>query len=301
MPLESYTLLCGRASRHLAAAVAAQLGLSLADVTLSRFADGEMRPALPGPLAGRGVILLQATPTAEDIMELLLLLDGCRRAGAAPIIAAIPYFGYARQDCRQGLEPLGAALLARLLETAGADRVVLLDLHNAAIEGFFRIPVIHLSPIPAFTDAWERQGLDLSSLVIAAPDAGGYKRAHAFAQALVGCDLALLHKVRAADGNCAVYGLAGQVRGRPVMLVDDILSTGGTLRAAARALADRGAAPIYAAVTHLLPTAPVSGLPENSILAGLFVTNSLALPTSALLSPVSVVSLLSHAIRQAAC
>jgi ribose-phosphate pyrophosphokinase len=210
----------------------------------------------------------------------------------------LPYFGYARQDRRQGQEPLSAALMAQLIETAGANAVICLDLHNPAIEGFFRIPVLHLLPTTCFIERWQQE-LDLTPLVIAAPDPGGIKRALTYCEALGSTDLVVLPKQRTQLDDCEMLGVSGEVHGRTIMIVDDIIASGSTLSKAAKALDRRGAAAVYASVTHLVSTACFSKL-AASPLQRLFVTNSLPIPEDVppKLSVVSVAPLLSEAIAR---
>lgn len=292
-------LLSGSAHPSLAASVAADAGLPLGWVTVDSFPDGEIHVEIHDRMMGADVFVLQPMNSDRAILELLLLLDAAARAGARRSVAVLPYFGYARQDRRRGQEPLSGALMARLIEAAGASAVVTLDLHNQALEGCFRIPVIHLLPDRAFVAAWQQSGLNPAVLIIAAPDAGASKRAYDYCQAMgMNSTPVVLYKCRS-NAGCEVLGLSGDVAGRPVMLVDDIVASGTTLLKGATLLREHGATAVYASVTHLV--CPDS-LPR--LLAGpierLFVSDSL--PTGSFcderLSVISVAPLLAAALGE---
>lgn len=275
---QDWLIFTGSAHPSLARALAACVGRPLASATVGAFADGEVRVVLDDPVRGADVAIVQSLNSDRAIMELLLLADAAVRAGARKVIAVIPYLRYARQDRRGGQEPLSAALMARLLETAGVNALAVLDLHSPAIEGCFTVPVIHVQPIQVFISAWREAGLPVSKLIIAAPDASGVKRSLGFCQALGGAELVAVHKQRQ-GARCDVLGVSGDVTGRHVMLMDDITASGQTLFKAAAALKAHGAATVYASVTHLV--AP-SGMPalDAAPIERLFVTDSLPLPSS---------------------
>lgn len=291
-------LLAGASQLPLVRRIAAEAGLPLGRVTVDSFADGEVHVEIHDRVAGADVFVVQSMHGERPILELLLLIDAAVRAGARRTVAVIPYFGYARQDRRHGQEPLSAALMIRLIEAAGASAVIVLDLHNQALEGCFRIPCIPLLPGSTFITAWQQNGLDSTRLVIAAADAGALKRVSDLSLALGAAEPPIvLHKRRSPNG-CEVLGLCGAVAGRQVMLVDDIVASGDTLLKGAMLLKDHGAAAVYASVTH-------SVCPENlpRLLAGpldrLFISDSLPVDSVAdeRLVIVSVAGLLAEAVQ----
>jgi ribose-phosphate pyrophosphokinase len=244
------TLLAGTANPALAEAVAAQLGVPLSEREASRFPDGEMHVEIRTSVRGHDVYLIQSTspPAEERLFQLVLLADACRRAGAARLTAVMPYVAYARQDRRPtGREPVGARLLADLLATGGFHRVVAVDLHSQALEGVFTLPLEHLTAVPLLVAA-------LPSLegrgVVVAPDLGATKLAERYAR-LLNLPVAMVHKRRLTGERVTVRGVTGDVRGRTPLVVDDMITTGGTVEAAISALLDAGCAgDIAVAATH---------------------------------------------------
>src|ERR671933_847368 len=212
-------LLSGSANRPLATEVAAHLGQPLCQVTLRRFADGEIFVKIDENVRGRDVYIIQPTnPPAENMMELLLLMDAAKRASAARVTSVIPYFGYARQDRKdQPRVPISAKLMADLITTAGADRVLTMDLHAGQIQGFFNIPVDHLYATPVLLDYIKKGGV--ADLVIVSPDAGGVERARAFAKRLQ-AHLAIIDKRREGPNNAQIMNIIGEVEGRSALLLD---------------------------------------------------------------------------------
>ena len=238
-------------NRPLAEAVAAACGLALTNASIRRFADMEVFVEIHENVRGEDVFVIQSTsfPTNDNLMELLITLDALRRASARRITTVIPYFGYARQDRKSGSRtPISAKLVANLITTAGADRVLTLDLHAAQIQGFFDIPVDNLFIAPNYArDIQDRYaGRDL---MVISPDVGGVVRARAIASRL-GCDLAIVDKRRPRAGVSEVMNIIGEVEGRDCLLVDDIVDSGGTLCNAAEALLKEGARSVGAYVTH---------------------------------------------------
>jgi ribose-phosphate pyrophosphokinase len=244
-------LFSGTSSPALAAAVAAELGVPPGSRTVTRFPDGEVDVRLDEPVRGCDVLLIQSTapPVNDNLMELLALADACRRSAAARIMAVVPYFGYARADKRRGRrEPITASLVARLIQAAGIDHLITVDLHAAQIEGFFRIPVDSLTAVPALAQAI-RDRVPPGAVVIS-PDAGRVAMAADYAQRLGG-PVAILHKRRSSGTATAVTHVVGDVRGRPCLIIDDMISTGGTIARAVEALLAAGARPeIVVAATH---------------------------------------------------
>lgn len=236
--MNGLTLLAGTSNPALAAEVAARLGVPLADRVASAFPDGELHVELGTSVRGHDVYLLQSTTPAADthLFQLLLLADACRRAGAARLTAVMPYVAYARQDRRgAGREPVGARVVAELLATGGFQRVVAVDLHSPALEGVFTVPVEHLSAVPLLVAALPR----LDDAVVVAPDLGATKLAERYAR-LLDLPVALVHKRRLTGERVTVRGVTGEVRGRMPLVVDDMITTGGTLEAAISALLDAG-------------------------------------------------------------
>ncbi|HEX7090820.1 MAG TPA: ribose-phosphate pyrophosphokinase [Longimicrobiales bacterium] len=245
------SLFAGTAHPRLAEAVARALGTQPGACAVERFPDGEVSVRFEEPIRGRDVHILQPTspPVDAHLMELLAMADAARRAGARRVVAIVPYFGYARSDSRHGRrEPLLARLVADLLETAGVDEIVTLDPHTDQLEGFFRIPMHGLTAVPVLVPAV--RPLVAADAVVVSPDAGRVEMAGRYAAEL-GTRLAVLHKRRQTGAEVEATGLSGDVRGRDCILIDDMISTGGTLVEAARVLREAGAKPGFIAVaTH---------------------------------------------------
>ena len=246
------TVLSGPASQRLGAEVCELLRVPPAQYDCRRFPDGEIQIEIRESLRGADVFLVQSTspPVELHLMELLLLADACRRAGAGRLTAVIPYFGYARQDRRSGRRALGGRVAANLVATAGFDRLMLIDAHTPAIEGFFDVPIDHLTAVPLLAKAAASSLHDQS--VVVAPDLGAVKLARAYATVL-DRPMAFVHKTRLDGDEVRAHGVIGDVRGRRPLIVDDMLSTGATIEAAINALLNAGAVePITVAVTHAL-------------------------------------------------
>jgi ribose-phosphate pyrophosphokinase len=272
-------LAAGTANPSLARAVARELDMPIAAADIGRFPDGEVRIRLDEPVRERDVVLLQPTapPVNDNLMELLALADACRRASAERVIAVIPYFAYARSDRRDGRrEPITASLVADLLECAGVDHVVLVDVHAPQLEGFFRIPVDHLSAVPALCD--EIGPLLPAKTVVVSPDAGRVQMATEYARRLRK-PLVLLHKRRESESETEVTHIVGDVRDQACLLIDDIISSGGTIAESARALHEAGAGrKFFVAATHGLLIGDACERMAASGVEHLFVTDSLAGP-----------------------
>ncbi len=289
----------GSANHALGAAIARELGVDLCASTVERFPDGEMRIEIEEPIRGRDVYIVQPTapPVSDSLMELLLWGDAARRAGAARTIALVPYFGYARADrrTREG-QPLASALVGELLGRARFERVVAVDLHAPAIEGSIPMPVDHLSALPVLIDAIAAQLPN--NAIIVAPDLGALKRANTIARHLK-LPVAIVHKSRQSGTEVSVHAVVGEVRDRAPVIVDDMISTGSTIVAAAEALRSHGAAPeLVIAATHGLFVSSaldrLSKLNPTRIIA----TDSIALPANALIREASIAPLLAEAIRR---
>ncbi|MFZ6053444.1 ribose-phosphate pyrophosphokinase [Halocola ammonii] len=269
-------ILAGSASNYLAEQIAKAYGTELGQVNLQQFSDGEIQVSIEETVRGKDVIIVQSTfPPSDNIMELLLMVDAAKRASAKRIIAVLPYFGYARQDRKDRPRvAIGAKLVANLLTAAGVDRIVTMDLHADQIQGFFEVPVDHLFASTIFLPYLE--SLDLPNLVMATPDTGGTKRANAYAKYL-SVDLAICYKQRKVANEVANMTVIGDVEGRDVVLVDDIVDTAGTLTKAAAMMKEHGANSVRAICTHPVLSGPAYERIQDSELTDLIVTNSIPL------------------------
>ncbi|MSR45607.1 MAG: ribose-phosphate pyrophosphokinase [Planctomycetes bacterium] len=250
MTRDKITLLSGNAHPQLARSIAESLGLDLCRVTVGRFPDGEIDVKIYEDLRGSDVFIIQPTspPVNDHLIELLLLLDTCRRASAGRMTAVIPYFGYARKDRKdEGRVPISAKLVANMITTAGADRVLMIDLHAAQIQGFFDLPVDHLYAKPVLIDYFK--SLDPKDPVIVAPDMGGLKRARAYAEAL-GAQVAIVDKRRISADKVDWEHIIGEVAGKDALIIDDMIATGGSMVQAVRIVKERGARRVYVGATH---------------------------------------------------
>jgi ribose-phosphate pyrophosphokinase len=252
---DELTVFSGNASKDLAKGITKYLKLEPGKVNVDKFSDGEISVKIEENIRGKDVFVVQSIyPPADNLMELLILIDAATRASAQRITAVIPYYGYARQDRKDRPRvPITAKLLADLLSVAGADRVLTIDLHADQIQGFFDIPVDNLYAVNILVDYF--LGLKLKNLVVVSPDVGGIKMARAYSKRL-SASLAIVDKRRVNDRQAEVMNILGEVKDRDIVIVDDIISTGGTIIEATRALKDRGARSIYCAVTHPVLSPP---------------------------------------------
>jgi len=292
-------LLAGRANRPLAEEIGQILESAVDGATIREFADGEIFVRIDRNARGRDVFIIQPTISpADNIMELLLLVDAAKRASAARVTAVIPYFGYSRQDRKdQPRVAIGAKLAANLVVTAGADRVLGVDFHQHQIQGFFDIPVDHLYAAPVLTQYFVDKGLD--DLVVVAPDVGSAKMARGFARRL-GATFAIIDKRRPAPNQSEILSVVGDVEGRSCLIADDMVDTAGTMASAVHALKDRGATAVYACATHALLSGDARKKLEASPLEELVVTNTILIPEERRfdrLTILSVAQLLANAIR----
>jgi ribose-phosphate pyrophosphokinase len=292
-------LLSGTANRPLAEEIGRFMGLPLGDVTIKRFADGEIFVRINQNARGRDVFIIQPTPPpADSILELLLLMDAAKRASAARVTAIVPYFGYARQDRKdQPRVAIGGKLMANLIEAAGADKVLGMDFHTHQIQGFFDVPVDHLYAAPVLTSYF--RGLLLDNPVVVAPDVGAAKMARGFARR-IRASFAIIDKRRPDQNVAEVMEVVGDVEGRPCIIVDDMIDTAGTLVSVVSALRERGATAIYAAATHALLSGPARERLCGSQLEEVVVTNTLYVPEEKRferLRILSIAELLARAIR----
>jgi ribose-phosphate pyrophosphokinase len=298
--IRDLVLLSGTSAPELAAGVAAELGVSPGGRSITRYPDGEVELRLDESVRGREVLLIQSTgpPVNDHLMELLTLADACRRSAAARITAVVPYFGYARADKRRGRrEPITASLVAQLIQAAGIDHLITIDLHAAQIEGFFHIPVDSLTAVPTLVQAL-RDRLPPDAVVVS-PDAGRIAMATEYAHRLGG-PVAILLKRRSSGTETAVTHVIGEVRGRPCLIVDDMISTGGTIARAVEALLAAGARPeIVVAATHGLFVGAAWTVLGHEAIREVLVTDSVAPAQSdRRLRVVSVAPLIAAAIGQ---
>ncbi len=271
-------LVAGNANRALAQEISSSLGMELCDTAVDHFSDGEIRVRIRETVRGADVFVIQPTcpPVNEHLMELLLIIDAARRASARSVIAVVPYYGYARQDRKHtGRVPISARLVANLIETAGADRMLTMDLHAGQIQGFFNIPVDNLRSDWIFAEHIRTHVEGLESAVIVSPDAGGAVRARMVAEQL-DLPLAILEKRRSHDGSVVdVMNVIGDVKKKRAILVDDILSSGGTLVKAAELLLASGAHEVRAYTTHGLFAGDALRMLSESPLKRVVVTNTI--------------------------
>ncbi len=271
-------LFSGRANQPLAAKIARHLELPLAEVEISNFADGEIRVNIKENVRGKDVFVIQPTPPpAENILELLLLIDALRRSSARRITAVIPYYGYARQDRKDKPRvPISAKLIANLLTRAGIDRVLTMDLHADQIQGYFDIPVDHLFSTPVLVDYFSRTK---NNLVVVAPDTGRANRARGFAERLdPKIPIAIIDKRRTAPNQSEALRVVGEVAGMDALIFDDMIDTGGTIFRAAEAVLAAGARSVRATATHGIFSRDAVTLLGNSSLSEIVITDTINLP-----------------------
>jgi len=291
-------LLSGTANRPLAEEVAQHLGQPLCKVTVKRFADGEIFVKIDENVRGRDVYIIQPTnPPADNLMELLLLMDAAKRASAARVTPVIPYFGYARQDRKdQPRVAISARLLANMVTMAGADRVLGMDFHQHQMQGFFDIPVDHLYAAPAMVNHFRQKRL--KDPVVVAPDVGSAKMARGFAKRL-NATLAIIDKRRPSANIAEVVNVVGEVKDRDCVIPDDMIDTAGTMSEAVRALKRLGANDVYCCATHALLSGPAVERLSTSGVKEVVVTNTIAIPPERhfeQLTVLSIASLLAKAI-----
>ena len=304
MDSQSITLFTGNANPALAHEIARHLMLPMGRASVGRFSDGEVNIELMENVRGRDVFLLQSTcpPVNENLMELLVMADACRRASAGSITAVVPYFGYARQDRRPRATraAITAKLVADMICGAGVERVLTLDLHAEQIQGFFGIPVDNVFGSPVLLgDVWR---MAYPNLVVVSPDVGGVVRARAFAKRLDDADLAIIDKRRPRPNESKVMNIIGEVRGRSCVLIDDMVDTAGTLCLAAQALKDEGAERVVAYITHAVLSGTAVERIAKSALDELVVTDTIPLNAAAQqcrqIRQLSVAALLAETIRR---
>jgi len=298
----------GRASRELGESIADKLGMELGDVTLKTFANGEIYVRFEESVRGADIFLVQSTcrPVNEALMELLIMIDAAKLASAHRINAVIPWYGYSRQDKKSApREPITAKLVAEMLQAAGVDRVLTMDLHAGQVQGFFRIPVDHMTAIPLLVEHFEerKRAGELDNPVVVSPDAGRAKLANHVAEKL-GANLAVLTKQRPEHNAAEVTLLVGDVEGRDAILIDDMIDTAGTLVAGAETIRAAGARRVYAAAVHGLFSPPAFARLAASSIEEIVVTDTVPLAPDAppeLIKVVSVARILADSVHNVFC
>lgn len=292
----------GNSNRKLAVDICKILKIKLGDASIDRFSDGEIRVKINSNVRGQDVFVIQSTsdPANENLMELLIMIDALKRSSAQRITAVLPYFGYARQDRKdQPRVPITAKLVANLLTTAGADRILTIDLHAGQIQGFFDIPLDHLFAVKIFMD-YRKKTKVKGELVIVSPDVGGIKTARAYAKRF-NCALAIVDKRRIDDKKAEVMHIMGDVKGKHVVIVDDMVATAGSLVEAIDAIKKEGAQDVYATITHAVLCGPAIERIRKSQVKELVVTDTIPIPREKMngrIKVLSVASLLAEAIKR---
>ena len=283
-------LFSGNSNKALAEAIAKELRMELADAEVSRFSDGEINVHIGETVRGRDVFIIQSTcqPVNDNLMEMLVMIDAVKRASAGRITAVIPYFGYARQDRKaRPRDPITAKLVADLIQTAGADRVLTMDLHALQIQGFFNIPVDHLVGGPLLFRYFQDKVDD--DFVVVSPDVGSVTRARNVA-AKLGCSMAIIDKRRPKANQLEVMNIIGDIKGKKCLMVDDMIDTAGTIVQGAEALYNNGAKEIYACCSHAVFSGPAIDRIKNSHITKLVVLDTVALPEEKKLDKIEVLS-----------
>ncbi|WP_294726444.1 ribose-phosphate pyrophosphokinase [uncultured Fusobacterium sp.] len=289
---ENVKIFAGTSNVELAKRIANCYGLPLGEAEVVRFKDGEVFVKIDETVRGRDVFVVQPTsePVNENLMELLVFIDALKRASAKSINVIIPYYGYARQDRKSSpREPITSKLVANLLTTAGASRIVTMDLHADQIQGFFDIPVDHMQALPLMVKYFMKKGLYGDDVVVVSPDIGGVKRARKLAEWL-DCKIAIIDKRRPKPNMSEVMNLIGEVQGKTAIFIDDMIDTAGTITNGASAIIERGAKEAYACCTHAVFSDPAIERLAASPLKEIIVTDSIALPERKKLDKITVLS-----------
>lgn len=282
----------GNANPALAKEIADHIGVPMGDCLVTTFSDGEISVNFFETVRGFDVFIIQPTcaPVNNNLMELLIMIDACKRASAGMITAVIPYYGYARQDRKaKARDPITAKLVADLLSKAGADRVLTMDLHAAQIQGFFNIPVDHLLGVPILAQYFLERGFAGDDLVVVSPDLGSVTRARNFAHKL-DAPLAIIDKRRPKANVAEVMNIIGDIKGKRTILIDDLVDTAGTLVEGAAALINNGAKEVYACCTHGVLSGPAIERLRNSVIKELIITNTIPLSPEKQLDKIKVLS-----------
>ena len=296
--MQKTMVLCsGSVNRTLAEGVAKELGISLANMKHEKFANGEIYARYVDSVRGADVFIVQSVCAGsgydvnDALMELLIMIDAAKRASARSVCAVITHYGYARQERKAApREPITARLVADLISVAGADRVIAIDLHQDAIQGFFTMPVNHMTAMPIFVDYYKNKGIDPEKLCVVSPDVGRAKAAKRF-QTLLDADIAIMHKDRPRHNQSEITALIGDVTGKICIINDDMIDTGGTLCAAADTLLARGAEKVLVCATHGLFSGPAYDRIENSNIEEVVVTDAVPVPLERQTGKIKVLSI----------
>ena len=275
---ENLCILTGNANPALAREIADHIGVKLCDAYVGHFNNGETQVMISESIRGKDIFIIQPTsqPVNDNLMELLIMADACKRASAHSITAVVPYYAYARQDRKtRGREPISAKLVANLIETAGVSRVITVDLHAGQIQGFFDIPVDHLAAAPVLAEYISEQNLE--NIVVVSPDLGGVTRTRILADRLQ-APIAIIEKRRPRPGCAEVMNLIGDVAGKTAILIDDIVDTAGSLCEGAKALQKLGAKEVYACCSHAILSDPAVERINESCIKQLIITNTIPVP-----------------------
>jgi ribose-phosphate pyrophosphokinase len=279
-------------NKNLAAAIAKNLGLELGGSEVSKFSDGEISVKIDETVRGADVFIIQSTsqPVNDNLMELLIMIDAMKRASAGRITAVIPYYGYARQDRKaRARDPISAKLVADLITTAGANRVLTMDLHCSQIQGFFNIPVDHLVGVPILANYYSSKFEDLSDFIAVSPDFGSVARVRNFAMRM-DIPIAIIDKRRPKANVSEIMNIIGEVAGKKVILVDDMIDTAGTIVNAATALKQKGATEIYACCTHPVLSGPAIDRIEKSEIKELLALDTIKIPEETKIDKIKIIS-----------
>ncbi|RNC28683.1 MAG: Ribose-phosphate pyrophosphokinase [Candidatus Dichloromethanomonas elyunquensis] len=290
MATRELKIFCGNSNKELAHEIADYLGISIGEVNVKTFQDGEISIAINESVRGADVFVVQPTcsPTNDSIMELLILMDALRRASAYRITAVVPYYGYARQERKaRAREPITAKLMANIITTSGADRLVAMDLHAPAIQGFFDIPVDHLPGVPILAEYFLEK--KLKDICVVSPDIGGVSRARNFAER-IGASLAIVDKRRPEPNVSEIMHVIGELQGKTAVLIDDIIDTGGTITQAASVLMEKGATEVYACCTHPVLSGQAVERLHKSVIKEVVVTNTIPLSLKKKIDKITVLS-----------
>lgn len=282
----------GNSHKMLAVEIAEKIGLPLGSALVGKFSDGETAVNIGEVVRGSDVFVIQSTcyPVNDNLMELLIMIDALKRASAGRITAVMPYFGYARQDRKaKARDPISAKLVANLITVAGADRVLTMDLHAPQLQGFFDIPVDHLLGVPLLAHHFKEKFKDLGNFISVSPDIGSVTRARKFAE-MLDIPLAIVDKRRQKANECEIMNVIGDVDGKNVILIDDLIDTGGTIASAADVLCGMGACEVYAACTHAVLSGPAIDRLSRSRIKELVTLNTIAVPEHKMIDKITEIS-----------
>ena len=298
---KTMAVFAGSTCPELAEDIATALGTTLGNVKLEKFSNGEIYARYLESVRGADVFIVQSTPPpAENLMELLLMIDAAKRASARTVNAVVPCYGYARQDRKAAArEPITAKLVANIMTAAGIDRTITIDLHQGQIQGFFDTPVDHLTALPIFADYFRKKNIDTEKLCVVSPDVGRAKAAKKLSD-MLHSDLAIMHKGRPGHNKAEITALIGDVNGKICIVNDDMIDTAGTLCAAVATLKQKGAEKVYVCATHPIFSGPAYERIENSQIDELVVCNTVAVPQEKQTGKINVISvapLLARAIN----